>query len=304
MGTPGFAVPSLDALHRSRHEITLVVTQPDRPKGRGRKLTAPPVKTAARKFGYEVIQPESVKTDAFARTVLDLNPDIIVVIAFGHIIPKAVLATAREGAINLHASLLPKYRGPAPIQWAIINGEAESGVTTMFMDEGMDTGDILLSHSVAIGSRDTSGTLHDTLAETGAELVLETLDRMAAGTLSPLPQDDRRATYAPMLKKKDGRIDWNLPAKKIESLIRGVNPWPGAHTFCDDQRLKIHLARQLDAQTDAEPGTVLVGFPGELRIATGRGTLLLEEIQGASGKCLLIKDFLCGCHIKPGSKLT
>ncbi|MCG6911054.1 MAG: methionyl-tRNA formyltransferase [Deltaproteobacteria bacterium] len=304
MGTPGFAVPSLDALHRSRHEITLVVTQPDRPKGRGRKLTAPPVKTAARKFGYEVIQPESVKTDAFARTVLDLNPDIIVVIAFGHIIPKAVLATAREGAINLHASLLPKYRGPAPIQWAIINGEAESGVTTMFMDEGMDTGDILLSHSVAIGSRDTSGTLHDTLAETGAELVLETLDRMAAGTLSPRPQDDRRATYAPMLKKKDGRIDWNLPAKKIESLIRGVNPWPGAHTFCDDQRLKIHLARQLDAQTDAEPGTVLVGFPGELRIATGRGTLLLEEIQGASGKCLLIKDFLCGCHIKPGSKLT
>ena len=304
MGTPGFAVPSLDALHRSRHEITLVVTQPDRPKGRGRKLTAPPVKTAARKFGYEVIQPESVKTDAFARTVLDLNPDIIVVIAFGHIIPKAVLATAREGAINLHASLLPKYRGPAPIQWAIINGEAESGVTTMFMDEGMDTGDILLSHSVAIGSRDTSGTLHDTLAKTGAELVLETLDRMAAGTLSPLPQDDRRATYAPMLKKTDGRIDWNLPAKKIESLIRGVNPWPGAHTFCDDQRLKIHLARQLDAQTDAEPGTVLVGFPGELRIATGRGTLLLEEIQGASGKCLLIKDFLCGCHIKPGSKLT
>lgn len=303
MGTPDFAVPTLEALHQSGHEILLVVTQPDRRKGRGRKVAAPPVKSAALKMGYEVLQPESVKTDDFAATLTNLAPDLLVVIAFGQVIPKTVLEIPVKGAINLHASLLPKYRGPAPIQWAIINREKETGVTTMLMDEGVDTGDMLLYKKVAINDRETSGTLHDSLAHAGAGLVLETLDKLADGSLAPIPQDDGQSSYAPLLKKQDGRIDWSRPGRKIESFIRGVNPWPGAFTFCDDRRLKIYSAQYLDMQTEAEPGTVLVGFPCELRVATGQGVLVLEEIQGASGKCLLTKDFLCGCHIAPGTKL-
>jgi len=303
MGTPDVAVPTLKALHQSKHEILLVVTQPDRRKGRGRKLSAPPVKSVALELGYDVLQPESVKTDEFKTTIAALNPDYLVVIAFGQIIPKAVLETPDKAAINLHASLLPKYRGPAPIQWAIIKREKETGVTTMLMDEGLDTGDMLLTRKVEISNRETSGTLHERLANVGAGLVLETLDKLADGSISPVPQDEEQSSYAPLLKKQDGRIDWSRPAKEIESFIRGVNPWPGAFTFCDERRLKIYSAQYLDMETDAEPGTVLVGFPCELRVATGDGALVLEEIQGASGKCLLIKDFLCGCHIAPGTKL-
>lgn len=303
MGTPDFAVPTLAALHRSEHEVLLVVTQPDRRKGRGRKLAAPPVKSIALEMGYDVLQPESVKTPEFKATIAALNPDLLVVIAFGQVIPKTVLETPAKGAINLHASLLPKYRGPAPIQWSIINREKETGVTTMLIDEGLDTGDMLLSRKVDIGNRETSGTLHDSLAEMGADLVLETLGKLTEGSLSPTPQDDGLSSHAPLLKKQDGRIDWFRPAREIESFIRGVNPWPGAFTFCDGRRLKIYTAQYLDLQTDIEPGTVLVGFPCELRVATGKGVLVLEEIQGASGKCLLTKDFLCGCHIAPGTKL-
>ena len=303
MGTPDVAVPTLKALHQSKHEILLVVTQPDRRKGRGRKLSAPPVKSVALELGYDVLQPESVKTDEFKTTIAALNPDYLVVVAFGQVIPKAVLETPDKAAINLHASLLPKYRGPAPIQWAIIKREKETGVTTMLMDEGLDTGDMLLTRKVEISNRETSGTLHERLANVGAGLVLETLDKLADGSISPVPQDEGQSSYAPLLKKQDGRIDWSRPAKEIESFIRGVNPWPGAFTFCDERRLKIYSAQYLDMETGAEPGTVLVGFPCELRVATGDGALVLEEIQGASGKCLLIKDFLCGCHIAPGTKL-
>ena len=294
---------ALKALHQSEHDIVLVVTQPDRRKGRGRKLAAPPVKAAALELGYDVFQPESVKTEAFKATLAALNPDLLVVIAFGQVIPKTVLEIPERGAINLHASLLPKYRGPAPIQWAIINREKATGVTTMFMDEGLDTGDLLLTRKVDIHDRETSGTLHDRLAQVGAGLVLDTLDKLAEGLLSPVPQDDEQSSYAPLLKKQDGRIDWSLPAREIESYIRGVNPWPGAYTYCDERRLKIYSAQYLGVETGAEPGTVLVGFPCELRVATGKGILVLEEIQGASGKCLLTKDFLCGCHIAPGTKL-
>ena len=303
MGTPDVAVPTLKALHQSKHEILLVVTQPDRRKGRGRKLSAPPVKSVALELGYDVLQPESVKTDEFKTTIAALNPDYLVVVAFGQVIPKAVLETPDKAAINLHASLLPKYRGPAPIQWAIIKREKETGVTTMLMDEGLDTGDMLLTRKVEISNRETSGTLHERLANVGAGLVLETLDKLADGSISPVPQDEEQSSYAPLLKKQDGRIDWSRPAKEIESFIRGVNPWPGAFTFCDERRLKIYSAQYLDMETGAEPGTVLVGFPCELRVATGDGALVLEEIQGASGKCLLTKDFLCGCHIAPGTKL-
>lgn len=303
MGTPSFAVPTLEALHDSRHRLLKIVTQPDRPKGRGRKITPPPVKERALELGYEAYQPESIKSDDAFRELSALEPDVFVVIAFGQILPKSLLEMPGKGAINLHASLLPKYRGPAPIQWSLINGEKETGVTTMHLDEGMDTGDILLASKVDILPADTSATLHDRLALEGARLVLETLDRLAGNSLIPRPQDPSLASYAPLLSKKDGHIDWTQPASALENLIRGLTPWPGAYTFCDDMRLKILNARQVDTDTRHAPGTVLASFPDELRIATGKGALLIREIQGASGKCLQTKDFLCGCTIEPGTVL-
>jgi methionyl-tRNA formyltransferase len=210
-----------------------------------------------------------------------------------------MLEVPRMGAINLHASLLPKYRGPAPVQWAIINGEKETGVTTMLLDEGMDTGDILLSSAIEIRPEETSASLHDRLAEEGAQLILKTMDRLADSSVSAVPQDHLRATYAPLLKKKDGHIDWTRPAADLANFIRGVTPWPGAYTFCGDMRLKILKATHVDMETHFAPGTVLCSFPDELRIATGKGALLIQEIQGASGKCLCTKDFLCGCTIEP-----
>lgn len=303
MGTPLFAVPTLDALHESRHHILRVVTQPDRPKGRGRKITPPPVKEHARKLGYEVYQPETIKSTAAYENISSLDADIVIVIAFGQLIPKAMLDLPDKGTINLHASLLPKYRGPAPIQWAIINGEKETGVTTMRLDEGMDTGDILLSSTIDISPEDTSASLHDKLAKEGAQLILETINRLADNSVSAVPQDSRCASYAPLLSKKDGHIDWTQPAASLDNLIRGVTPWPGAYTFCGDMRLKILRASYMDIETRHAPGTVVASFPDELRIATGEGALLIHEIQGASGKCLCTKDFLCGCTIEPGTVL-
>jgi methionyl-tRNA formyltransferase len=303
-GTPEFAVPAFHALHESRHEVALVVTQPDRPKGRGRKMTPPPIKEAALSLGYEIVQPQTIKSNNFAKVISKIDPDILVVIAFGQILTQALLDLPGLGAINIHASLLPKFRGAAPIQWAIINGEQETGVTTMIMDAGMDTGDILLSKKVPIGPDDTSATLHDKLAAEGAALLMETLDKLASQTLTPTPQDPDAASFAPLLTKKDGHIDWSRPARDLENFIRGVNPWPGAFTFCGDLRLKIYKSKCLDDDIEQPPGTVLSYFPGELRIATGKGSLLVQEIQGASGKCLATKDFLCGCCIEPGAVLT
>ena len=301
MGTPQFAVPTLNALHESRHEVVKVVTQPDRPKGRGRKITPSPVKKRALELVYPVYQPESIKSEKAYQLLSGLKPDVFVVVAFGRIIPKDLLLLPKQCAVNLHASLLPQYRGPAPIQWAIINGENETGVTTMCMDEGMDTGDIFLRSKVAIASSDTSATLHDRLSTAGARLMIETLDGLADGSIKPMPQNSSQASYAPLLSKKDGHIDWNLPAQKLANRIRGLTPWPGAFTFCGNMRLKVLKAGHVDMDTDQLPGTVLESFPGELRIATGQGALLIQEIQGISGKCLDAKDFLCGCSIEPGT---
>jgi len=301
MGTPDFAVPSLEALHRSDHRVTLVVTQPDRPKGRGRKLVAPPVKEVALKHGYECLQPTSF-ADPEVEKVLDvLQPDLFVVIALGHILPEKILKIPRLGAVNVHASLLPRYRGPAPIHWAIINREHETGVTTMLMEKGMDTGAILLSARTPIGPEDTTAHLQDRLAGLGAEVLIETLSQMAAETLTPRPQDHALATYAPLLKKADGHIQWQTPAECIEAFIRGMSPWPGAFTFADEKRLRIFKAEALPAKSDAPPGTVVPGFPDELRIATGEGILAVLEIQGASGKRLAIRDYLRGHAIAVGS---
>ena len=303
MGTPLFAVPTLDALHGSPHQVVSVVTQPDRPKGRGRKVAPPPVKERALQLNYPVYQPESIKSDTARSTLSALQPDIFVVVAFGQIIPKATLLTPKICAMNLHASLLPKYRGPAPIQWAIINGEKETGGTTMLMDEGMDTGDILLASKVDITPEDTSATLHDKLAVTGARLILDTIKAFADGSVAAKPQDPLQASHAPLLSKQDGHIDWHRPAEELENLIRGVTPWPGAFTYCGEMRLKILKARHVASDSDHAPGTVLSSFPGELRIATGKDALLVKEIQGTSGKCLDTRDFLCGCSIEPGTVL-
>ncbi len=303
MGTPDFAVTPLRALHASGHTVLAVVTQPDRPKGRGRKLTAPPVKTAAEQYGIPVLQPETVRTDTFHRHLAELAPDFFVVVAFGQILPQSLLDIPAMGSINVHASLLPRHRGAAPIQWAIINGDQETGVTTMLMDAGMDTGDILMVEKTTIGADETAVELHDRLSEMGARTLLETLTRLQDGSLKPQPQDSEEATYAPMLKKADGEIDWSLPAHRIECLIRGMNPWPGAFTFSDGMRLKIFKARTMERDVSVAPGTILECFPGELRVATGQSALAISEIQGESGKRLPIDDFLCGCRLPDGSCL-
>ncbi len=304
MGTPDFAVPSLKALFENGYNVLMVVTQPDRPKGRGRKVIPPPVKEAAQSFGYDVIQPVSIKDKDFFDTIVRLKPDIFIVVAYGHILPRNILAIPKTGVINLHASLLPKYRGSAPIQWAIINGEKETGVTTMLLDEGMDTGDILLSSKAKITKVDTSATLHDRLSVLGADLLIKTLKAFENNDINPIAQDHTNATYAPLLKKGDGRIVWEKNAEHIASFIRGVTPWPGAFTFQDNKRLKIFSAKPISVEVDESPGTVVKGFPDELRIATGKGVLAVIEIQGASGKRLLIKDFLMGNQMPPGTVLN
>ena len=303
MGTPEFAVPSLKALHKNDQDIALVVTQPDRPKGRGRKLTSSPVKETAMNLGFSVIQPSSIRTAEFMCCIEKYAPDFIVVVAFGHIIPKNILAISKIATINIHASLLPKYRGPAPIQWAIINEEKKTGVTTMLMDEGLDTGDILLSSKIEIASDDTSGTLHDRLADLGADLLIQTLIAFEAGNINPISQDHSQTTYAPMLKKNDGRMNWERPADALEAFIRGMTPWPGAFTFHENKRLKIFRAKTIVMDTEASPGTVIKSFPDELWISTGKGVLSIMELQGESGKRLLIKDFLRGYKLPPGTHL-
>ncbi|MDJ0783741.1 MAG: methionyl-tRNA formyltransferase [Desulfosarcinaceae bacterium] len=301
MGTPEFAVPTLTALHHSAHRVIGVVTQPDRPKGRGRRLAPPPVKVAAEAFGYPVRQPKSIKSDPFFDEMQALQPDLFVVVAMGQILPIRLLTLPPLGAINVHASLLPRLRGAAPIQWAIINGEPESGVTTIQMDAGLDTGDLLLTARTPISDTDTAQSLHDRLAPMGADLLIETLARLADGNLQPEPQQPEAATLAPMLSKNDGRIDWHRSSIEIDRLVRGLTPWPGAFTFCNERRLRLFRTRPLPIKADAAPGTIVQGFADELSVATGDGVLSILEIQGASGKRLAIKDFLCGCDLCPGT---
>lgn len=302
MGTPDFSVPCLETLHRSRHRVVQVVTQPDRPKGRGRRVYPPPVKDTALALGLPVIQPEKIKTAEFIETLSCLHPDLMVVVAYGRILPKAVLEIPTAGCINVHASLLPRYRGAAPIHWAIINGETQTGITTILMDEGMDTGDILLTAAEPITSDDTAATLHDRLADLGAKVLEETLNRLADESLTPTPQAHDQATLAPMLKKEDGRIDWHQPATTISNRIRGMNPWPGAFTFYDEKRLKIFRAVALPTEgTAVPPGTVVPAFPDELRVATGNGLLSVLEIQGESGNRLTISEFLRGHSMPAGT---
>ncbi|MDL2269438.1 methionyl-tRNA formyltransferase [Desulfosarcina sp. OttesenSCG-928-A07] len=304
MGTPDFAVPPLKALIAHGHTVLAVVTQPDRPKGRGRRLVPPPVKDAALELGLSLIQLETVRTNAFHQKMRDLSPDLMVVTAFGQILPPSLLDIPKMGAINIHASLLPRYRGPAPIQWAIIRGETQTGITTMMMDQGVDTGDILLAQKTPIRPWDTAQTLHDRLSQMGAETLIQTLDAMADGMHVPIPQDPAKATWAPLLTKEDGRINWSLSADRIDRQIRGLFPWPGAFTFYEGMRLKIYKAHVVShdlANTEAAPGTLVQCHSGSLYVATGKGILAITEIQGKSGKRLGIDDFLCGCRLVTGT---
>ena len=303
MGTPDFAVPTLKALHASAFHVDLVVTQPDRPKGRGRRLTPPPVKVAAQQMGYEILQPDAIRHPDCISHLTSIAPDYLVVVAFGQILPRSILEIPKRGAVNVHASLLPRFRGPAPIQWAIIRGETETGITTMLMDQGVDTGDMLLKAHTPIHAEDTAESLHDRLAKMGAELLIQTLEGLRQGSVFPHMQNNAKATYAPMLKKEDGRLDWRKTATYLNALVRAMTPWPGAFCFLEGKRMRIYKTDFLTESCKAQPGTVLPGFPDELRVATGDGMLLIREVQSPSGKRLPIKDFLHGHPLSPGRRL-
>jgi len=301
-GTPDFAVPSIESLVRSRHELAAVVTQPDRPKGRGLKTVPSPVKRVARKHGLDILQPERASTAEFVQKVRSLAPDLLVVVAYGEILRPELLEGARHGAVNLHASLLPKYRGSAPIQAAILNGDDTTGVTVIRMDEGMDTGDILAQAEVAIDENDTAGTLHDTLARVGAEVLTETVDRIEAGTVTARPQDHRRATYTKRLRKEDGVIDWNMPAEKLHNFVRAMNPWPLAHTEGGRFRVWMTSVPSNGVARAAEPGTVVGADERGLLVATLDGAIQIKQIQLAGGTPMSSREFLRGHSIQVGEK--
>jgi len=304
MGTPDFSVPSLEALHAAGYDLVLALTQPDRPKGRGRRVEPPPVKKAAERLGVAVIQPDTLRDEKVLQVLKSTEADFFIVVAFGHLLRESVLNIPKRACINVHASLLPKYRGPAPIQWAVINGDRETGITTMLMDKGLDTGDMLMTAKEVIADDDTAGSLHDRLAQRGAELLVRTLEAFADGTIRRSPQDHTRATYAPLLKKSDGLIDWKKPADRIEPFVRGMCPWPGAFTYWKNMRLKIFKSEVAAMPAAATPGTVLDGGSECLTVATGNGALRILEIQGASGSRLSVAEFLRGCRIAPGDSLT
>jgi len=309
MGTPEFAVPSLQALLEADPEklgrVVGVVTQPDRPKGRGQQLTPPPVKVLAQQAGLPILQPLKMKDPSFLETLKSWAPDLIAVTAFGRILPPVVLDLPPKGCVNVHGSLLPKYRGAAPIQWAIINGETETGITTMLMDPGMDTGPVLLQETVPILPMETAGELAARLAPIGGRLLVKTISGLKNGTLAPVPQDHSRATLAPLLKKEDGMLRWDEEATALANRIRGLTPWPGAYTFYGDERWQIWRAEPTNPGCAmAEPGVILEVTKETIRIAAGKGALLIRELQPASGKRLSVKQYLAGHSVTAGSRLA
>jgi methionyl-tRNA formyltransferase len=301
-GTPEFAVPSLQALLDGPDAVVGVVCQPDKPSGRGQQLHAPPIKRLAERHGVAVAQPAKVKTDALPALLRGWQPDLGVVAAYGRILPRAVLDAPRLGCINVHASLLPKYRGAAPIQWALLNGETITGVTIMSMNERMDEGDILMQCATPIEPGETYGALQQRLAELGAVLLKETIAALHAGTLHPTPQDHAAATYAPMIRKSDGAIDWTAPAPAIACKVRAFNPWPSAFTTHGGRLLKIHRARALAPAGAAAPGTVLA-LGDLIQVASGAGVLGIEELQLEGKRSLAAAEFARGGGLALGDRL-
>jgi methionyl-tRNA formyltransferase len=301
MGTPEFACPTLQTLLDRGEQVLAVVTQPDRPKGRGQQVAAPPVKELALAHGIPVHQPVKVRDPQFVEVLKALAPDLIVVVAFGQILPKSVLEIPRFGCINIHASLLPRWRGAAPINWCLINGDTETGITTMQMDVGLDTGDMLVKRALSIEPEDDARILHDKLSTLGAEALAETLDLLAQGSLVAEKQDDSLTCYAAMLKREDGELDWNAEALSLANRVRGMNPWPGTYTFLEGKLLKVFKARP--AAGTGVPGTLLQFGRDGIEVACGCGSLLITELQLEGKKRLGAADFLAGHRLEPGTVL-
>ena len=304
-GTNQFAVISLEALCNSRHELAAVVTQPDKKRGRGLKLAFPPVKVFAEKRGLKIYQPSLLKEKSFIDEISKINPDLLIVVSYGKILPKEVLDIPEMYAVNLHASLLPKYRGAAPINWAIINGETETGITVIKMNEHMDQGDIITSRKVKIEPEDTAGSLSDRLARIGADSLLETIELIEKGKAVQLSQDDRAATFAPRIKKDDARIDWSKTSVEVSNFIRGMNPHPGAFSYIGEKLIKIWKAKSLSVPEGYNAGEI-VDLKKEqgIVVSTGKGSLLITELQLEGKKRMGAIEFLRGHKVKVDQKLT
>jgi methionyl-tRNA formyltransferase len=303
-GSPTFAIPTLKNLLQGPDEVVAVVTQPDREKGRGRKVFPCPVKEVALQHGLTLLQPEKVREEVFLEKIKDLQSELFVVVAYGQILPKSLLQIPKYGAVNVHASLLPKYRGAAPIAWAILKGDRVTGVTTIAMDEGMDTGGILLQTEIPIGEKDTNETLHDRLALSGAQLLVETLKGMKEGDLHPVPQDHSRATLAPPLKKEDGRIDWGKEAREIDRRVRALNPWPGTLTEWNGQLLKIIKGEVREETSKGKTGRITWVGLDSIEVATGKGSFLIKEVQPEGKRRMSVRDFLAGHPIPVGTNFS
>jgi methionyl-tRNA formyltransferase len=304
MGTPEFAVPSLKKLIE-KYNVSAVFTQPDRPKGRGNKVSMSPVKEEALRYNIPVYQPVKIKDHRESIELLkELKPDFIIVVAFGQILPKEILDIPKMCCINLHASLLPKYRGAAPINWSIINGEAKSGNTTMLMDVGLDTGDMLLKSETSITNNMTFGELHDILMNDGADLLVDTIEKFSKGHIIPQEQDDEKSCYASKLTKETGKINWNLSNREIHNLIKGLNPWPAAYTEYEDKMMKVYEAEPLNLKTKAEPGYIIKVSKAGIEVAAGEGTLLIKSIQFPGGKPLRVEEYIKGHTIMEGVVLV
>jgi methionyl-tRNA formyltransferase len=305
LGSGSFAIPCFEALLDAGHDVPALVTQPDREKGRGQALAPPPTKPAAERRGVPVLQPRRVREPEAQEALRRLEPELQVVVAFGQILPRSVIDIAPRGTVNVHASLLPRLRGAAPIQWAVANGDTETGVTTMQIDEGLDTGPLLLARATAIGAEETAADLEPRLARLGAEVLLDTLRGLTEGTLHPVPQDDTRATLAPILKKEYGRIDWSAPAHTIACRARGFHPWPGAFTLHDGRLLKaLHVREAPPAPAPGEPGTVVAVGPNGVIVACGVGTsLALVEVQPESRRPMPAAAWAGGARVRPGARL-
>ncbi|MDQ6420830.1 methionyl-tRNA formyltransferase [Paenibacillus sp. LHD-117] len=307
MGTPDFAVPSLRLLAESGFEIAAVVTQPDRPKGRKKTLTPPPVKEAALSLGLPVLQPERMRSPEAVESIRELGPELIVTAAYGQILPKAVLDIPRLGCINVHGSLLPKYRGGAPIQRSIMNGERSTGVTIMYMAEGLDTGDMISVVELPIGDDDTSGTMFEKLSAAGAKLLGETLPSIVDGTAKAVPQNDDEATYAPNLTRDDERMDWSRSARELFNQVRGLSPMAGAFTFLSGEVFKVRACEPVAGKTEAanaasvRPGTVIDAGTNGILVQAGAGRLLLTEIQPAGKRAMSAAEWLKGARLEPGT---
>lgn len=300
MGTPEFAVPTLEVLHQEGHNISLVITQKDKPKGRGKKIQYTPVKEKALELNLEVFQPDNINDSECVNKLIALNPDIIIVVAFGQILKKEILNLPKHGCLNIHASLLPKYRGAAPINWALINGEKETGITIMKMDEGLDTGDMLLKESIPINNEDDYTSIHDKLSKSGGDLIIKAIDQIKRGTIINTPQDHSLSSYAPMIYKSTGKIDWNNTGEKIHNQVMGLKPWPSAYTIYNEETVKIHKVNVVKKFSNDSVGKIVKVSKEGIYVNALDSCVIIEELQFPGKKKLTVREYLAGNNIEVG----